>query len=85
MSGMHSFGLPAEPLKDKQLLSAFGGAQDRVAVGPMSPTIEFASSNFHLASQRLEVRDRSRWIRRTPGPVAARQAWSKTTRGNQCG
>ena len=55
MSGVHSFGLPAKPLKDKQLLSAFGGAQDRVAVGPMSPTIELASSNFHLASQRPEV------------------------------
>ena len=55
MSGVHSFGLPAKPLKDKQLLSAFGGAQDRVAAGPMSPTIELASSNFHLASQRPEV------------------------------
>jgi hypothetical protein len=51
----HSFGLPAKPLKDKQLLSAFGGAQDRVAVGPISPTIELASSNFQLASQRPEV------------------------------
>ena len=46
MSGVHSFGLPAKPLKDKQLPAAFGGAQDRVAVGPMSPTIELASSNF---------------------------------------
>jgi hypothetical protein len=33
----------------------FAGAQDRVAVGPMSPTIELASSNFHMASQRPEV------------------------------
>ena len=55
MSGVHPFVLPAKPLKDKQLLPAFAGAQDRVAVGPMSPTIELASSNFHLASQRPEV------------------------------
>ena len=55
MSGVHSFGLPAKPLKDEKLLSAVGGTQDRVAVGPMSPTIELASSNFHLASQPPEV------------------------------
>jgi hypothetical protein len=55
VSDVHSFGLPAKPLKDKQPLSAFGGAQDRVAVGPMSPTIQLASSNLHLASQRPKV------------------------------
>ena len=46
MAGVHPFGVAVELLKDKQLLPAFAGSKDQVAVGAMCPDAEFASSNL---------------------------------------
>ena len=48
--------MAVDPLKAKQLLLAFGGPQDRGAVGPMSPRAEFTSRNFHLSASDLRSR-----------------------------
>jgi hypothetical protein len=82
VSGVHSFDLPAKPLKDKELQRSAARSGRR---GPNAPDPRTRIEQLPLGQAATGGPDRSRWIRRTPALVAARQAWSKTTRVNQCG
>ena len=94
MTGVHSFGVAVEPLKDKQLLPAFAGSQDQVAVGAMCPDAECASSNLLWQGQRPEIQIRatgvgaglpSGGLRNRPAPNHERPKQMRCGNVRRCG